>query len=450
MPAMKISQDRKPIPKLLYADEQGNIYRHPRLEMLGCSGTAPVRPDPEDLTLLPDMSKLFFHPNCPPSGYDPVKKTVVCLSETKIGRRTVKCSAVSAFIQQGWVRLLLPAMDYSRKNYPLPLWAYSTAGFADGKYCVPAFEIDDNFRWSPEQFDDRGLAAAIKERHAEFPGNRLMQHLERCAGEYHCFAAKNFFFRRWEAPIPTSPACNSQCIGCISLQPDSACLAPQERISFVPDVEEIVAPFVRHLNEAPDPIISFGQGCEGEPTMQWQRICEAITAIRTETDRGTINLNTNGSIPARVEAICRSGLDSIRISLNSARKELYDRYYCPQNYCFDDVVEAIKIAGDNGVFTMINYLIFPGITDQKEEVAALVKIIERTRPNLVHFKNLNIDPHLYLKAMCSPSRPGIGIKKVKELLAKEFPYLQFGYYNRTRENFFTDQFQNIGKRPTLR
>jgi molybdenum cofactor biosynthesis enzyme MoaA len=184
--------------------------------------------------------------------------------------------------------------------------------------------------------------------------------------------------------------------------------------------------------------------------MQWQRICEAITAIRTETDRGTINLNTNGSIPARVEAICRSGLDSIRISLNSARKELYDWYYCPQNYCFDDVVESIKIAGDNGVFTMINYLIFPGITDQKEEVAALVKIIERTRPNLVHFKNLNIDPQLYLKAMGSPSRPGIGIKKAKELLAKEFPYLQFGYYNRTRENFFTDQFQNIGKRPTLR
>jgi len=184
--------------------------------------------------------------------------------------------------------------------------------------------------------------------------------------------------------------------------------------------------------------------------MQWQRICEAITAIRTETDRGTINLNTNGSIPARVEAICRNGLDSIRISLNSARKELYDRYYCPQNYCFEDVIESIRIAVDNGVFTMINYLIFPGITDQKEEVAALVKIIERTRPNLVHFKNLNIDPQVYLKTMGAPDKPGIGIKKVKELLAKEFPSLQFGYYNRTRENFFTDQSQNIGKRPTLR
>ena len=436
IPAMKKSQDRKPRPKLLYADEQGNIYSHPRLEMIGCSGTAPVRPDPEDLTLLPDMSKLFFHPNCPPYGYDPIKKTVVCLAETKIGRRTVKCSAVSAFIQQGWVRLLLPAMDYRKKNYSLPLWAYSTVGLADRKYYVPAFEIDDNFRWSPEQFDDRGLAAAIKERHAEFPGNRLIKHLERCAGEYHCFAAKNFFFRRWEAPIPTSPACNSQCIGCISLQPDSACLAPQERISFVPGVEEIVAPFVRHLNEAPDPIISFGQGCEGEPIMQWKRISRAIAAIRAETDKGTINLNTNGSVPKWVEAICRSGLDSIRISLNSTRKELYDRYYCPQNYCFEDVVASLRCAREHGVFTMINYLVFPGITDQEEEVAALAKVIEDTRPNLLHFKNLNIDPPVYLTAMGNPSQPGIGEKKVKDLLAKEFPSLQFGYYNRTRENFF--------------
>ena len=420
----------------MYADEQGNIYSHPKLEMIGCIGTASVRPDPEDLTLLPDMSKLFFHPNCPPYGYDPAKKTIVRLTETNIGRRTVKCSAVSAFIQQGWVRLLLPAMDYSRKNYALPLWAYSAVGLADGKYYVPAFEIDNNFRWSPEQFDDRGLAAAVRERHEEFPGNRLIQHLERCAAEYHCFAAKNFFFRRWEAPIPTSPACNSQCIGCISLQPDSACLAPQERISFVPGVEEIVAPFVRHLNEAPDPIISFGQGCEGEPILQWQRICEAIAAIRAETDRGTINLNTNGSVSAWVAAICRSGLDSIRISLNSARKELYDRYYCPQNYCFEDVVASLRCAREHGVFTMINYLVFPGITDQEEEVAALAKVIEDTRPNLLHFKNLNIDPPVYLTAMGNPSQPGIGVKKVKDLLAKEFPSLQFGYYNRTRENFF--------------
>ncbi len=428
---------KKPLlrPKLLFADEQGTIYSHDTLEMLGCSGSSIVRPEPSELTMLPAMSRLFFHPNCPPYGYDPKKKTVVRLAEMKVGRRRVKCSAVSAFIQQGWVRLLLPAADYIKKDYQLPLWAYSAVGDSDGQYFAPAFEIDDNFRWHPDQFDDRALPAKVAERHAEFPGNRLLKHLERCACEYHCFAAKNFFHRRWEAPIPVSPACNSQCLGCISLQPDSACLAPQERISFVPTLEEIVPPFVRHLNEAADPIISFGQGCEGEPITQWKRISEAIAAIRAQTKQGTINLNTNGSVPQWVEAICTSGLDSIRISLSSARKDLYDRYYRPQNYCFADVVESIRRAREHGVFTMINYLIFPGITDQREEVEALVKIVEETQPHLIHFKNLNIDPDFYLKAMEATGEAGIGIRKVKEILAAEFPQLQFGYYNRTKENF---------------
>lgn len=428
-------------PKLVFADENGNIFSHPRLEMIGFSGSLPVQPDPHEMAMLPDMSKLFFHPRCPPYGYDPIKKHLVCLKEVKIGKRKITCSAVSAFIQQGWVRLLLPAMDYSGKDYMLPLWAYSAVGLKNGKYYVPAFEIDNNFRWNPDQFDDHKLTAAVKERLAEFPGNRLIKHLERCACTYHCFAAKNFFFRRWEAPIPTSPTCNSQCIGCISLQPDSGCHAPQERIGFIPTVKEIVPPFARHLNEAPDAIISFGQGCEGEPLIQWKLISQTIAAIRSETNSGTINLNTNGSIPTAVKNICRSGLDSIRISLNSARKELYNRYYCPQQYTFEDVITSIQSARDCGIFTMINYLIFPGITDQEEELASLIKIIEYTRPHLVHFKNLNIDPDFYLKSMGNPPRPGMGITKVKQVVAKEFPLLQFGYYNRTKENFFTSSSQ---------
>ena len=75
-----------------------------------------------------------------------------------------------------------------------------------------------------------------------------------------------------------------------------------------PTLDEIVPPFVRHLNEAPDPIISFGQGCEGEPITQWKRISEAIAAIRAETKQGTINLNTNGSVPHGSRRSARAGL----------------------------------------------------------------------------------------------------------------------------------------------
>ncbi|MCP4713761.1 MAG: radical SAM protein [Deltaproteobacteria bacterium] len=423
-------------PKLLFADDEGTIYDHPYLEMVGCSGTAVLRPSRRDLVRMPDMSRLYFHPDCPPYGYDPEKKCIVCLRETSVAGKNIRCNAVSAFIQQGWVRQLLPAMDYTRKGYTLPMWAYSAVGHAGNSYHVPAFEIDDNRRWDPSNFDDRGLPSLVAERLKEFPDNRLVKHLARCAVEYHCFAAKNFFHRRWEAPIPTSPTCNSGCLGCISQQPDSACMAPQERIAFVPETREIVEPFIRHLNEAADPIISFGQGCEGEPIIQWQRISEAIRAIRKKTSTGTINLNTNASIPDRVRELCDSGLDSIRISINSARKELYTAYYQPRGYRFEDVMESIRIAVSRGVFTMINYLIFPGITDHTEEISALKELINETNPHLIHFKNLNIDPDFYLSALGRPEQPGQGLKNVCSQLLKEFPNLQLGYFNRTKDQFF--------------
>ena len=59
-----------------------------------------------------------------------------------------------------------------------------------------------------------------------------------------------------------------------------------------------------HLKEAEDAIVSFGQGCEGEPLMQWRLLEKSIRQMREKTDRGTINLNTNGSLPEKVRRSC--------------------------------------------------------------------------------------------------------------------------------------------------
>ncbi len=70
-------------PKLLFADDQGTIYDHPFLEMAGASGPRLVRPAPSDLVQLPAMSRLYFHPGCPPYGYDPKKRKIVLLAGDK-------------------------------------------------------------------------------------------------------------------------------------------------------------------------------------------------------------------------------------------------------------------------------------------------------------------------------------------------------------------------------
>jgi len=37
--------------------------------------------------------------------------------------------------------------------------------------------------------------------------------------------------------------------------------------------------------------------------------------------------------------------------------------------------------------------------------------------------------------MAPPDEPGMGLSSVKGLLSREFPALQFGYYNKTKESF---------------
>jgi pyruvate-formate lyase-activating enzyme len=186
---------------------------------------------------------------------------------------------------------------------------------------------------------------------------------------------------------------------------------------------------VEHLNQASESIISFGQGCEGEPLTEYKLIADSIEEIRRRTGKGTINLNTNWSWPERVRMIIEKGLDSIRISMNSARPEFYRAYYRPQNYDFQNVVEAISLSRQMGVYTMINYLVFPGITDQEEEISALVRLIQETGVNFLHLKNLCVDPQIYMEEMPETSSRCIGMKQMVSILKEGFSDLELGYFN---------------------
>jgi len=68
----------------------------------------------------------------------------------------------------------------------------------------------------------------------------------------------------------------------------------QDRLNFKPSAEEIVEFTVPHLQTAPYPIVSFGQGCEGEPLLMWETIRTPLSkyantpnwevSISTQTD----------------------------------------------------------------------------------------------------------------------------------------------------------------------
>jgi pyruvate-formate lyase-activating enzyme len=265
-----------------------------------------------------------------------------------------------------------------------------------------------------------------------YPHNRLVRHLmENCCLTYHCPAARNFALGRWSCPVPVSPACNANCIGCISFQPQEESISStQDRLSFRPSAEEIVEFTVPHLQTAPYPIVSFGQGCEGEPLLMWETIRDAILEIRKHTGRGSININTNGSKPESVRALCEAGLNSIRVSTNSARANVYEAYYRPNNYSFHDIVESLKVVRSYGGWSSINYFVFPGMTDSIEEYEALKKLIRETGLKMIQWRNFNIDPDWYLgKIGVTETGECMGVKQLMKLIHDEFPELKFGYFN---------------------
>ena len=410
-------------PYILYSDGEGNIYEDTSLYVVGRAGWDAMPIDRADWIELPEGGNLYELPGRRGIGLD---------VETGEMRLCDKGWAVAAFIPPAHTGLYIAAYETEAEAPTLPLFCYTAAGWLDNKTYVPAVRIEQDIRQECAGYDDAIIASGTETLLANYPHNRLVKHLmENCCMTYNCPAARNFSMSRWECPVPTSPACNANCIGCISFQPsDETIVSTQDRLTFKPTAEEIVEFTVPHLKNAPFPLISFGQGCEGEPLLMWETIRESIIEIRKHTDKGSININTNGSKPDAVKALCEVGLNSIRVSTNSARKHIYEPYYRPNNYQFEDIIESLKVMRSYGGWASINYFVFPGMTDSVEEYEALRKLIIDTDLTMIQWRNFNIDPDWYMgKIGVNETGEMLGVKQLMSLIAEEFPKVKFGYFN---------------------
>lgn len=410
-------------PYLLYSNGDGEIYEDTSLYTVGRSGWDAMPVPEEDWIPLPEGGNLYELPGRRGIGID------VKTGEMRI---CTKGWAVAAFIPPAHTPFYLAAFETLDDAPTLPLFCYCAAGWLDGKFYVPAMRIERDIRQESSGYSDVKIMNGIEKLTHAYPHNRLVKHLaENCALSYHCPAARNYFIGRWECPIPTSPACNANCIGCISFQPEEETIvSPQDRLQFKPTAEEIVEFTVPHLETAPYPIVSYGQGCEGEPLLMWETIRESILEIRKHTSKGSININTNGSKPDAVEKLMQAGLNSIRVSLNSAQADLYTKYYRPNNYKFEDIVESLKVVRKYGGWSSINYFVFPGVTDSIAEFDALCELIRTTDLSMIQWRSFNIDPDWYLGRMgIGDAGECMGMKQMLELIHEEFPNVKFGYFN---------------------
>ena len=419
-------------PKLLFADEAGRVYEHPELLALVRDGRG-AAPPAEPPVALPRHAQLATLPARRPLGLDPRTGAVVELREMKLARRTVRASAVGAVLPPGWTRLALPAYRTASVAPVLPQWAYTAAAWDPSLgHVVYALRTDLRGHWDPATHSTPELPELVRER-LRHDDNPLLTQLARCALEWRCFTAQNTFYARDEGAIPASVGCNARCVGCISEQPPEGPPSSHQRMEDAPDARRMAEIGIAHLRAAPGrTMISFGQGCEGEPLTRAHVIAEAIRRMRRATSRGSININTNGSLPENLDLLIEAGLDACRVSLNSAHAPLYEAYYRPVQYGLPDVVRSIRLAKKRGIYTALNLLTFPGVTDQEGEADALCEILGSCRVDQVQVRSLAIDPEQYMAVAerTSAGGPAQGMRTLLRRLRRARKGLVIGNFAR--------------------
>jgi len=424
-------------PRLVIADKNHRIFDVPSFNATGAKAGifSPLHKD--ELIKLPYGSELFILPDRYPVGYDDSTGEFVPLKTNPFSKKRERWFAVAAFISPGYTATYSTAYLQDKRARLLPLFSYSPVAYYKHEFYVPAVRVDRDRRQDLRLMSIKKVRENVRRFGKKFGKNRLFHQLVRCATVYSCPAGKNFFLQRYECPLPTSPRCNSRCVGCISLQTDKALAATQPRICFTPTPQEIAEVALFHIENVKRPVVSFGQGCEGEPLMVGDVLLESVRLIRKDTKRGTINLNTNASKPEVIKVLFGQGLDSIRVSISSVQEAYYNAYYRPLRYSFKDVLRSIRYAKNAGGFVSINYLTMPGFTDHKDEVKALLKFLGRFEIDMIQWRNLNYDPSSYTRLMKLRVVQGdlVGIRDIMNLVRSRFPGIKFGYFNPPKEKW---------------
>jgi pyruvate-formate lyase-activating enzyme len=388
-------------PGLAYADTRGRIFYDAALRPLADGGDV-REPRPSELIAAPPGTVRAMLPGRIP--------------RVVRGKTSARHVALGALLPAGYTRLLLPSYRAEPGAPTLPLFGYTYACVVDDELYVAAMQTDASDDWTPRRFAENELELLVERRRASDPGNGVLAQLALCATAYGCFTAQNVFLERGEAALPVSPKCNARCIGCISEQePGAGIPSPQLRVVEETTADELARIALAHFAVVPGGIVSFGQGCE--PLLRATTIARGIEAIRAVSGTGTVNLNTNGSLPKSLRMLIDSGLQAVRISLNSFRPEIYAAYYRPLGYDLDDVFASVRMAVDAGLRVSLNLLTHPGVTDDVRELAASDAFLASTRVAMVQTRTLNIDPARYFAAVGRPVSPPLGMREALRRIA---------------------------------
>lgn len=431
-------------PCLVFADDDGNIYDEPDLHMLAMTRCGPSLPRPTEITPLPEGCELFLLPGRQPLGLEPETGEVIAYEG-----RPVAALVPSTHLLSG-----LPAYVSDNAAAELPPLTYAAVGFAHDRFYICAKKIDGDALNSSHGVSQKKLKKAGATIKSLFPGNRLIEHLiDICALTNNCPSARNFCLNRHEVSIPVSPAAQDNKPGtgyaCQGSAYPAGLNTAKKMLDFAPTADELAGAMLYHAQHTPDPILSFGQNCGGDPLGNTTLLIEALRLFRQKNSRAMITLNTKNADPQTLGLLAQAGLSAITVRLNDSGALLSQHEQAcascmssssagspytgqletdPSNtgaVCMENITSTLRAAADSNLRISLKYAFFPGMHDSEGELDSLLSLISRYNADSLQLNNVCADPERYMHTMKDiQTGPVMGLDNYLKRIKKSCPSLR--------------------------
>ncbi len=420
--------EKKRVPlRLLLVSEEGEFFEHPKLEPLPTRAGERLPADlggPDLFRASPSGSERVVLRGHRPIGWDPERQRRVRLTKIERKGREQDVWAVGATLPPDWLCLRAPSSEGEPDIPDAHLPAYCEVAAREDAVLVAA----SNLRTSCGDalaYDTPDLFSRVQRRLAATPGNRVLRRLAHCALEYSCRMAQNFFYRRGEVFLSVSGGCDAERRRCTAFHPPQNGGSVNDSSRATSRVEDLVDVGAEHLREARSGTVTFGLGAGGDQRLSYERIKRSILMLRAHAPDARLNLDTQAGVPSLIGRLFTAGLSSVRIGLNSAVRQHYERCYGSTGATFENLRSTLGVARGKGGRIFLGLEVVPGLSDQPSELEALLRLIAEFDVEGVQLRTRS-GPQEVPPAAVFGERSALGVGELVRQLRSRAPGLWLG------------------------
>ncbi len=372
-----VEKRRAPL-RLLLASEQGEFFEHPNLEPLPPRAGERLPAElggPDLFKASPSGSERVALHGYRPVGWDPERQCRVQLTTIERKGQEREVWAVGAALPPDWLCLRVPSGGAEPGHPDTHLSAFCEVASREGAFLVAASNLLPLSWGDAPAYDTPDLLSCVQRRLAATPGNRVLRRLAHCALEQACRMAQNFFYRRGEVFLPVLGGCAAGRRRCSAFHRPQNGGSVNDSSNATSRVEDLVDVGAEHLRQVRGGTVTFGLGAGGDQHLLYERIKRSILMLRAHAPDARLNLDTQAGLPSSIGRLFTAGLSSVRIGLNSAVRDHYERCYGSSGATFENLRGTLGVASGKGARIFLGLEVIPGFSDRPSELEALLGLI---------------------------------------------------------------------------